>query len=214
MPKKNGFTLIELLVVVAIIAILAAMLLPAISNARALARKAVCMNNLKQLGLIMTVYGSDHHEIYPAALFPGYAWGYAFHIMYNLPYEALNCSSWPQTYTEEDPSHYAETYGYCMTPAAYSTVGLAGYDAYLDSRLVQDRSNYLLLADSVNEPDGLMEWYIIRDSEITNGHFMHLRHIDQANALFLDGSVRPYNKAYFSNPDNFDPALGSFTTYP
>ncbi len=65
MNVKREFTLIELLVVLAIVAILASLLLPALNNARMKAKELSCLSNLKQTSMSMFLYGGDYNEILP-----------------------------------------------------------------------------------------------------------------------------------------------------
>ncbi len=77
MIRHRAFTLIELLVVVAIIAILAALLLPALKRARENAVRALCMGNLRQVGMLYHTYADEYQEKVPIGFmrYMGYRWG-------------------------------------------------------------------------------------------------------------------------------------------
>jgi len=72
MRKRTGFTLVELLVVVGIIALLIAVLLPALNRARASAQQLQCLSNMRQVGMSFRFYASDNDQWLPFGRYEGY----------------------------------------------------------------------------------------------------------------------------------------------
>ena len=116
---RKVFTLVELLVVIAIIAILAGMLLPALSMAKKIAKQSLCVNNLKQIGFLLFTYADDNNEWNPSAgcVRDGVliTWGTMIAPYIDVPttyktgIPSLKCFNCPENTVQYHPSNTAAT---------------------------------------------------------------------------------------------------------
>ena len=210
--SPTAFTLVELLVVTAIIAVLAGLMLPALKQVRKQGRCAICVNNLRQVGLALRMYADDNNGYAPGACTdPAYPassfWQYKLVLTGYIPTNQVITGK-PSLFVcpDQDPKTFAGnwyTYGLWDNDLTYVAASPAnafrmdGFSRPADQPIAADTrraggvwpQSYTLAKGALNG-----------NPQSTGGDkIIHLRHSNRGNVLFADGSVRPVDAAYLQS---------------
>jgi len=216
MKKSNGFTLIELLVVIAVIAILASLLLPALSRARDVAKKIKCSGLMRQFGQCMIAYADDNKGYLPTMKEGGGATSRYFFTLASTPEKPSmlgpymgysNNPSAPAIGKVSGSNHSIYScpamnnapddktfYTYCYNEHMWNQ-GLSGLAATeyseMDKTHILSSMKYPSLTMMLGEGDGAIEplirYYDPYGTDTTNT--VKFRHLAAANFVFPDGHI-------------------------
>ena len=237
MPTKRtqGFTLVELLVVIGIIAILAGIVLAAVSASKEKARQTVCLSNLSQIGKAMAMYQQDNDGFYVAESYQPYQTGdndrktgqYAVWLEILAPYiksEAITCPSRPDVDVHSLPLMRVSGYGY---NASLQTLEIVDKEKQLSRSVGKHES--LVKYPSVTVVAGDMRVGVVagfvpdtenpifplflpelnQDDTLSGQHPGATRHSGGANYVFADGHAKWFSPEAFKGA--FDGKHPSFS---
>ena len=227
--NRRGFTLIELLVVIAIIAILTAMLLPALAASKAKAKSIQCTSGLRQMGISANVYTGDNGESYPIAYF--YDWSTGINYCWDLttfsdnPNRVVPGLLWQgqgNVQVQQCPSFSgsANWTGNPYTGYNYNT-SFIGHGQYESIELPAKTSNALHPARTVIFGDGqysggadkFMRAPFPNPGDAVfdgrNSGTQGFRHRNRTNASFCDGHAESLRDRYTTNSERSVVAPGT-----
>jgi general secretion pathway protein G len=210
MKKERAFTLIEILVVIAILAIVAAILFPVFSRAKAAAKKTACMSNLKQMGHAILLYMGDYDDVFPNAIdaadrYRPEIWSGMPEFMAQIPYmPMMNEALWPYARNKEifrcpadSGSQVLDTHPFLTFPTSPSM-----YNTYSMSYMYRTEITFRRFSQSSLESlsdvnvlfDGSGHWHegesALTEQDYFNGTAIEKRRKYRYNILYGDMHVK------------------------